>query len=173
MSVDFNMQKITSKLKSIKKYDIEGFVYDLSGMVHQLWFFHNKLIPEEDENGDDTFYTPTPAPKINQLAYFNLGHGYPKELYGGHWCYIINEFKTKYLIIPTTSLKDGKLIKESNFPIEIKDFENDSVTVARVEEIRTIDKMRIFRGKPFYDILTSKEEIISKINENMYKPLTL
>ena len=31
--------------------------------------------------------------------------GYPKETFDDHWCYILKDYGTKYLIIPTTSIK--------------------------------------------------------------------
>ena len=161
MDIDKEIGYIKRKLKSIIKYDTIGFVYDLKYLVNQLHYFHNVLIPEEDKNGDNTFFHPPHVPKVHQVAYFNLGHGFPKELYGGHWCYVSSIFKYKYLIIPTTSVKtsSSELDPDFEISIKIKDFQNQNETRLQVSDARIVDLHRIHTNKQIYDVETERDYI--------------
>lgn len=167
MDIDTRMSKITAKLKTIVKYDIDGFLYDLGQLVNDLHFFHNKLIPDTDANGDNTFYRPKQRPKEHQIAYFNLGHNYPKELYGGHWCYILKDFKYKMLIIPTTSVKPDSSPLDPNFEIKIEadGFFNDLETRVQVSDMKVVDIQRLYDSKGFFDVSTNKEYIKTELHK--------
>jgi hypothetical protein len=170
MNIDEEMQKITTKLKQIVKYDTIGFIYDLKTLVGQLYNFHNELIPQEELNGNNTYFHPPKVPKVHQIAYFNLGHGYPKELYGGHWCYVVSDFKYKFLIIPTTSVKpnSSKLNPDFEIKIEAKNFKNDLETRMQVTDMRIVDLHRIHVKKELYDVTTDKKYVQNELKRILF-----
>lgn len=167
MDIDKEMNNVTNKLKSIVKYDTIGFVYDLKTLVDSIHFFQNKLIPEDDLNGDNTFYHPKKSPKEHQIAYYSLGRGYPKEIYGGHWCYVFKKYKNTSFIIPTSSVKIGasKINKDYEMKIEVDAFENDLETRLRFTHARVVDNQRLDSRKSFYNVLTEKENILEVFNK--------
>jgi hypothetical protein len=111
-----------------------------------------------------------PKPKLNQIVLVTLGRGYPKELHGDHWCYILKGFGTKTFIIPTTSSKNEEHNedKENEMTIEIKDFSNDKKTILRFEEARFIDSQRINRRASYYDVKTSVEDITANFSKFLF-----
>lgn len=168
MDIESRMNQITMSLKSLKNYgDIEGFVKDLEYHVGQLNYFYDKLTPSQTGDPSTTIYTPKKIPRVHQLAYFNLTRGFPKELYGGHWCYIFKYFKSKFVIIPTTSVKPTSLPPNPEFQmdIKVKDFKNGYLTRLQIGDIRTVDIQRLYYSKGFYDVLTDREEVLEGINK--------
>lgn len=174
MDIDKEMSDITNKLKQIVKYNTTGFVYDLKTLVGQLYHFHNELIKPNEKNGDNTYFHPPKVPKIHQIAYFNLGHGYPKELYGGHWCYVVSDYKYKYLVVPTTSVKldSTKINPDFEIKIEAKDFKNDLETRMQVSDLRIIDLHRIHVKKEIFDVTTDRKYIEDELKRILFEPLT-
>lgn len=170
MDIDKEMNNIIAKLKQIVKYDTEGFIYDLRTLVGQLYKFHNELIPVSESNGNSTYFHPPKVPKSHQIAYFNLGHGYPKELYGGHWCYIVTDFKFKFLIVPTTSVKPASSILNPQFEIKIdvKNFKNDLETRMQVTDMRIVDLHRIHTKKDIYDVITDRKYVTNELNRIIF-----
>ncbi len=145
-----------------RKYDKHGFLYDLKLQIEQLDRFFTKYVENnKDKNPNDTYYKLKTEPNIHQMAYFNLGHGFPKELFGGHWCYILKKFKTKYLIIPSTSDDNTNIDVEedSEFSIEVKDFINGRLTKLQVRNARCVDLQRLYQAKGYYDVVTSRQDI--------------
>lgn len=67
----------------------------------------NFKLVKNGQSPSDVIYNlpPSERPREGQIAYINLRRGYPKETFDDHWCYILKDYGTKYLIIPTTSIK--------------------------------------------------------------------
>lgn len=161
------MQKILADFNSIKHYEQKrGFLEDLNYHVGQIKYFYDELTPNQTGDPSTTFYRPKQLPKIHQIAYFNLTRGFPKELYGGHWCYVFKYFKTKFIVIPTTSVKPDSLPpdKEFQMDIEVKNFTNHYITRLQIGDMRTVDIQRLYPSKGFYDVITDKQLIIDNVS---------
>ncbi len=162
------MGKITTSLEGLQNYpDVEGFVTDLEYHVGQLSYFYDNLTPKQTGDAATTFYRPKKLPRVHQIAYFNLTRGFPKELYGGHWCYVFKYFKSKFIIIPTTSVKSNSLPPDPEFQLDIavSDFKNGMLTRLQLSDMRTIDIQRLYCGKGFYDVTTDREYILHNVNK--------
>ena len=156
------------KLSHINQYDKEGFIKDLSYQIGQLEFFHNNVTRNQTGNPSTSYFKPKKSPEAHQIAYFNLTNGFPKELRGGHWCYIVKRSKSKFLVIPCTSVKDGKLADpDYQVDIEIDSFENDKITRLQISDMRGIDAQRLYINKGFYDVVTERNVIMNKVYEFM------
>lgn len=164
------MKQITDTLINMKNYDTEDFVNQLYYWVRDLNFFYSTLVPKQNNDKSKTFYqvAPSKLPKEGQVAYFNLRKGYPKELYDGHFCYILKSFKYKFLVIPGTSVKEDSAPIDENFEVDIylKDFTNNLVTRLQVTDIRVVDLQRLNTKRNIYDIDESKITI-SEINKKV------
>lgn len=154
---------------SIYNFDGEAFVKHISYVIKQNEFFNNCIAMNQTGNPSTSFYKPKAVPKIGQVAYFNLTEGFPKELQGGHWCYILAKFKTKFLVIPCTSIKNNGTTCDTSFQmkIKIKEFINDKETNLQFSDMRTLDIQRMYTKKGFYDVETSRNTIIKKVLENL------
>lgn len=103
-----------------------------------------------------------PTPLEHQLLYVSLCRGFPKELYDGHWCYLLKDCGTKFLVIPTTSLKETSSTSEEAYYFDIEEIDG-SISRLRFDEIRMIDKMRVItKDKPYRDIKTNRKTIEQK-----------
>lgn len=168
MNIDARMSQISDSLKNLKNYeDIEGFVTDLEYHVGQLTYFYDHLTPKQTGDPSTTFYRPKKAPEVHQIAYFNLTRGFPKELYGGHWCYVFKYFKSKFVVIPTTSVKPDSLPPDPQFQldIEVGNFKNGMLTRLQLSDMRTIDIQRLYCGKGFFDVMTDRKYILENVDK--------
>jgi hypothetical protein len=161
--------KIYNKLNKLKNYDKVGFVDNLRQWIGDLYFFYNRIAINAnnlDEAQKCKYDLPkNQMPQIGQIAYFNIGRGYPKELYDGHWCLVIMNLNNNMVIIPTTSIKsDGRKIDNNiEMEISIKDFEEEGNSRLRINQIRSIDLMRIHKEKKIYSLNTDFTEIKNNI----------
>lgn len=165
------MLKVADKLNKIRHYqDIDGFVRDLEYHVDQLDYFYNELTDKNTGDPSTTFYLPKKLPTEHQIAYFNLTRGFPKELYGGHWCYVYKQLNTKVIVIPMTSVKEDSAEVNSRFEldIKIKDFKNKNIARLQISDMRTIDIQRLYIKKGFYDVETEREIIQKNIKQVLY-----
>lgn len=92
MSVEYNMDEMKKSLKNLKEtecYDVEKYTYSLLHQTRQLEYFYCQLVEEENPEPDQTYYHVSRRPMVHQMAYFNIGRGFPKELMDGHWCYVL------------------------------------------------------------------------------------
>lgn len=167
MSFSDDMKEAKATLEKIKKYDVKGFARELKYWIRELHFFYNIIVPNEKNDPSTCFYKIKPAnrPTKGQIAYFNLRRGYPKELYGGHYCYIIKDFGSKYLVIPTTSVKENSSPPNSKIEIDIKikDFKNNKVSRLHLSDMRTIDIQRINEQKDIFEIKENPSYLNQKI----------
>lgn len=164
------------KLQSIEKelVKLKGYGYSVETLqeswyhqVCQLNYFYG-LCERLNRHPDDMIYQLKQTPKKHQLAYFNIGRGFPKELMDGHWCYILKIIGCKAIVVPTTSLK-----KETNntYRKTIKSISHDKRTYLSsmsFSELRTIDLQRLDVRKTFLDVTTPRDEIISALKEFMF-----
>ena len=161
------IKKIMIDFENIKYYDQKrGFLEDLNYHIGQIKYFYDDLTPNQTGDPSTTFYRPKQLPKVHQIAYFNLTRGFPKELYGGHWCYIFKSFKTKLVVIPTTSVKADSLPpdKEYQMDIDVRNFTNQYITRLQIGDMRTVDIQRLYPSKGFYDVITNRERITDNIS---------
>ncbi|ONI38014.1 hypothetical protein AN639_05935 [Candidatus Epulonipiscium fishelsonii] len=167
-NISKRINNVASTLNDLKNYqDIEGFITDLEYHVGQLSYFYDYLTPKQTGDPSTTFYRPKKMPQIHQIAYFNLTRGFPKELYGGHWCYVFKYFKSKYVIIPTTSVKEDSLPPDPEFQmdIEVDNFKNGMTTRLQLSDMRSIDLQRLYCSKGFYNVLTDRDQILHNVNK--------
>jgi hypothetical protein len=145
-SIKSNMIQATKILENMKNYDSEQFSLQLLLMLRELEHFYNRLVPQQGNDPSKTFYNVKPIskrPNEGQVSYFNLRRGYPKELFDGHWCYVLKDFKTKFLIVPLTSVKTDDPISEYEIEITIDNFMNNLSSRLQVTDLRFIDIQRI------------------------------
>jgi len=173
MSFSDDVKEAKVTLKKIKNYDINGFARELKYWIRELHFFYNIIVPNETNDPSTSFYKIKPAnrPTTGQIAYFNLRRGYPKEIYGGHYCYILKDFGSKYLVIPTTSVKENSNPPNSKIEIDIKikDFKNDKTSRLHLSDMRAIDIQRINEQKSIYDIKEKPADLNQKISEFLFE----
>ena len=163
-----NITEVERILQNIKNYDAEQFSIQLLHWVRELNYFYSKLVPQQSNDPSQTFYhinPPSNRPNEGQVGYFNLRRGYPKELYDGHWCYILRDFKTKYLIVPLTSVKKNTMKDKYEVEIVIANFENDLSSRLQVTDLRFIDAQRINEREAVYDTETPREKIVEEVME--------
>ncbi|MEG0388996.1 MAG: hypothetical protein RR582_11760, partial [Niameybacter sp.] len=88
-------------------------------------------------------------------------------LYGGHWCYVFKYFKSKFVVIPTTSVKADSLPPDPEFQLDIvvNNFKNGMLTRLQLSDMRTVDIQRLYCGKGFYDVITDREYIVQNVNK--------
>ncbi len=123
MSIQNNLLEIERSLSNLEKtgvYDVEKFGHSLIHLTSQLEYFYCHLVKEGKGNIDNTYYRVTTRPSVHQLAYFNIGRGFPKELMDGHWCYVLKDLGYKMLVVPCTSIKNTPCNPEFEMDIKIK-----------------------------------------------------
>lgn len=168
MKTSKRIAEINKKLENIKNYkDVEGFLIDLDYQIGQLAFFYDQVVPRHTGEASTTIYWPKYLPREHQIAYFNLTRGFPKELYGGHWCYVYKYFKNKVVIIPTTSIKATSLKEDKMFHLDIKvnGFTNQELSRLQLSDIRTVDIQRLYEAKGFYNVVTKREVIVRRVKK--------
>lgn len=162
------LRRVEDRLVSLSGYnDVLGFVMDLDYHVGQLDYFYNKVVPHDTGDASTTIYRPKIDIHEHELIYFNLTRGFPKELYGGHWCYVVKLLKGKCLVIPTTSVKvdGGHEPSEFQMDIEIADFNNSNITRLQLSDMRTVDIQRVYSGRGSYKVTTERKKILSRLAE--------
>lgn len=168
MGFSDDMKEAKATLKKIKNYDVSGFARELKYWIRELHFFYNIIVPNETNDPSTSFYKIKPAnrPTTGQIAYFNLRRGYPKEIYGGHYCYILKDYGSKYLVIPTTSVKKNSSPPNSKIEIdiEIKDFKNDKISRLHLSDMRAIDIQRINEQKAVFEVKGNTANLNQKIS---------
>ena len=88
MSVSQNNNQINKSLNKLSQtgiYDVEKYTCSLVHQTNQLEYFYCQLVEEENPEPDQTYYHVSRRPMVHQMAYFNIGRGFPKELMDGHW----------------------------------------------------------------------------------------
>lgn len=173
MSIQSNLVEINKSLRKLEEsgiYDVEKYSYALLHQTNQLEYFYCHLVKDGDSN--QTYYHVQRRPKLHDLAYFNIGRGFPKELMDGHWCYVLKDLGYKMLVVPCTSIKEDSTPANPLFEMDIK-IKTDlhTITSCRIQlsDIRSIDMQRLDLRKPFYEVLTPQEEIQEFIQKNLFE----
>lgn len=154
---------ILDKMQQNGNYSAEGFIKAMEFQISQLSFFYDNLVPKQG-NGDPgkTFYNLKTRPKEHQLIYVNLTRGFPKELNDAHYCYLLKDCGVKFIVIPTTSIKNDKCNDLYEKDIEVID---GNPCRLNIDDIRVIDFMRIVEYKGYADVKTKREDILKFVND--------
>lgn len=170
MSIQSNLVEIEKSLEKLEEtgiYDVEKYSHSLLHLTSQLEYFYCHLVKEGNGSSDNTFYRIGKRPKVHQLAYFNIGRGFPKELMDGHWCYILKDLGYKMLVIPCTSLKGTKCNPDFEMDIKIKMGSETSMSRIQLSDIRSIDMQRLDLRKPFCEVLTDHRDVLAFVGKNL------
>ncbi|MCD7839105.1 MAG: hypothetical protein LUG46_00605 [Erysipelotrichaceae bacterium] len=165
MSIEENLKQMNESLVNLDQsgyYDALKYSYSLLYQTSQLEYFYCHLV--KDRDNDHTYYRVWKRPNEHDIAYFNIGRGYPKELMDGHWFYVVKDMRSKMLIIPCTKMK--KNINQYEMIIQIKN-QDKSLYCLQLGDMKSIDIQRMDLRKPFYKVITPRQEIISFIKENL------
>ena len=172
MSVHENLIEISKSLENLEEtgiYDVEKYSCSLKHLTNQLEYFYCHLVKENGRDIDSTYYHLSNRPQVHQLAYFNIGRGFPKELMDGHWCYILKDLGYKMLIIPCTSIKGTSANPEFEMDIEVMMSGVKTKSRLQLSEIRCVDMQRLDLRKTFCDVLRSHDDIIKYVKEHLLK----
>lgn len=164
--IDKKIGFIKKTIKGLKHYDTPVKLADeIDKWLQELAYFHNKIV-KDGQNPSEVIYNlpPSERPKEGQIAYINLRRGYPKETYDDHWCYILKDYGTKYLIIPTTSIKTDSAPCNPLYEMDIIDKTPAGKSRLQFTDMRSIDIMRVCRSihPNFYDVITDRKNILQK-----------
>ena len=149
MSVEYNMDEMKKSLKNLKEtecYDVEKYTYSLLHQTRQLEYFYCQLVEEENPEPDQTYYHVSRRPMVHQMAYFNIGRGFPKELMDGHWCYVL-----KYELDIRAKIR--------KYPIRSR---------MQLSDMRVVDLQRLDIRKRFCNVITDKKEIENHIKHIIF-----
>ena len=163
------LKNYLNKLDESGLYDAEKYSRSLLHQTSQLSYFYCSLV--KDGSPSDTYYHVHKRPKEHQMAYFNIGRGFPKELMDGHWCYIVKDLGYKMLIIPCTSIKKESSPLNPHFEKGLTVIDDHGmITHSRMQltDLRTVDIQRLDCRKPFYTVCDDREEIRNFIIEHLF-----
>ena len=156
-----------NKIKKLKNYDGEKFIYSLYHLTSQLLYFYETLA--KGGNAEKINYLRKNVNYEHKLVYVNIGRGFPKELMDGHWCYVIKDMGTKLLVIPSTSIKADTIIKEDYHLVIESEDKNHKQYISRLSltDIRSIDVQRIDLRKEVRKVKTNKNYIIKYVKDKL------
>lgn len=174
MSVNEDLCQIAESLDHIKKtgmYDVEKYCCSLKHLTSQLEYFYCQLVPNGTGKSCSTYYELQHRPQVHELAYFNIGRGFPKELMDGHWCYILKDLGYKMLVIPCTSIKKNSKACHPEYEMDIKIVMEGKLTKSRIQltDIRSIDLQRLDLRKSFCKVLTNRETILHFVKDELFE----
>ena len=162
------LKNYLNKLDESGLYDAKKYSRSLLHQTSQLSYFYCSLV--KDGSPSDTYYHVHKRPKEHQMAYFNIGRGFPKELMDGHWCYVLKDLGYKMIIIPCTSLKGDEDECNPDFEkdIDVKMYRRKTHSRLQLSDIRSVDVQRIDLRKRFCRVITRREEILDFIKEKIF-----
>ena len=160
--------------KDIRKMNQKGINTDfilknLEVTVGQLKFFYCDLNKNNDVDYDKLIYHQKVEIKEHTLVYVNLGIGYPKEINGGHWCYVYKVLGYKAIVIPTHSIKAEKKLNKYDYEIKINHQGFKTTCLMNFSEMRCVDMQRFYSVKGIINVITPRY----MIEEEMRKILDL
>lgn len=167
--IDKKIGFIKKTIKGLKHYDDPcKLVDEIDKWLYELAYFHNNIV-KDGQNPSEVIYNipPSQRPQEGQIAYINLRRGYPKETFDDHWCYILKDYGTKYLIIPTTSIKDYSGECNPLYEMDIIDETPTGKSRLQFTDMRSVDIMRVCRSvnPNYYNVITDREDILKKFQE--------
>jgi len=174
MSIYDDLFEIGRSLANIEKtgmYDVTKYSCSLLHLTNQLEYFYCNLVPKGTGDCNNTYYKLNNRPKEHQLAYFNIGRGFPKELMDGHWCYILRDLGYKMLVVPCTSIKANSKPCNPNFEMDIEMINENSKCKSRIQlsDIRSIDIQRLDVRKKFCEVITDRNKILDFVKLNIFE----
>lgn len=152
----WSMANKAERIAQNNNYDVDMLISAWQHQLTETEFFYCKLTKDKDPN--DTYFRLKREPKEHQLIYVELGRGYSKELYDAHWCYLLKHCKTKYFVIPVTSIKSNSSTPDGLFEMDIVE-ESKMIGRLHFDEARCIDKMRVIEKKDYINVETPRMEI--------------
>ena len=171
MSVYDDLFEVGRSLANIEKtgmYDVEKYSCSIKHLTNQLEYFYCHLVPKSGRT-DNTYYHLHHRPKEHEMAYFNIGRGFPKELMDGHRCYILKDLGYKMLVIPSTSVKKDSKECHPHFEMDIDVLMDGHLCVSRIQlsDIRSIDVQRLDVRKSFCEVKTPRKKIVDFTKNNL------
>lgn len=171
MSTQSNLEEIKRSLSHLAQtglYDTDKYTRSLLHQTSQLEYFYCHLVKEG--GCAKTYYHVPNKPKIHQLAYFNIGRGFPKELMDGHWCYVLKDLGYKMLIVPCTSIKEDSSPPNPAFEKDILMRDGEKIMQCRMQlsDLRTVDLQRLDQRKSFYQVITKRQEIQEFLKQKLF-----
>lgn len=169
--IDKKMGFVKKTIKSLKHYDNPvKLATEIDKWISDLAYFYNELVPD-GVNPSKIYYkvTASKRPREGQIAYINLRRGYPKEAWDGHWCYILKDYGSKYIIIPSTSIKGDSAPCNPDCEMDIESEMPYGMSRLHFADTRSIDAMRIntLVEPNFYDVKTPRKDIINNLVKSM------
>lgn len=167
--IDTKIGFIKKSIKGLQHYDNPCKLADeIDKWLYEVSYFYNNIV-KDGQNPSNVLYNlpPSERPKEGQIAYINLRRGYPKETYDDHWCYILKDYGSKYLIIPTTSIKPDSSKCNQLYEMDIIDKTPLGKSRLHFTDVRSIDIMRVCRSvnPNKYDVITDRKDILKKFQE--------
>ena len=167
------LENISNTILTTKNLDVKDFIFNYKNMIGQISYFHN-VIGKNAKNPQELSSIKYDIPKekmpnIGQVAYFQIEHSYPKEIFNGHWCLVFQNFGNTMLIIPLTSIKSDSIPVNDNNEMEIcvRDFEEEGNSKLKIHQMFCADLMRLDKRKQIYNLETSFDDIKNKVRNVM------
>ena len=171
MDIDRKFDTIKSKIKNMNHIDNEKFVDELYKWIIEISFFYDTVVKIGGDPSTTQFQIkPSKRPSEGHIALFSLRRGYPKETFDDHWCYILKDFGSKYVIIPTTSIKLDSGKCDERYEMDIDDYTNKGKSRLQITDLRSVDVMRVnINPSPnYFEVITPRESIIQKVKSIIF-----
>ena len=174
MALRDDLISVVDKVLSVRLFDAEAFYWNLKKMVDRIFFFHNVIgahASTPKQLSQIKFDVPKDKmPRDGQVAYFNIEHSYPKEIFNGHWCYVFRNLGNTVLIIPLTSFKeDSAPVKDDvEMEIQVSNFCEDGASKLKIHQMFCADWLRLDQRKDPYEVTTDKAIIQEKIKNVLF-----
>lgn len=165
-NVKLYLKKIIDDLKMMDKkgIDVDFIIQNIHHQISNLRYFYCNL-EEIEPDVDKRMYKLSIPIKEHTMVYVNLGIGFPKEIKGGHWCYVYKVLnRTKALVIPSTSFKENTTLSEYNKVIKFKYIGLNSTSILQLSDMRVIDLQRVYDKKGCIEVTTPRKDIVKKVN---------
>ena len=164
-SFNQKLDRLQDQIRNLDEvYDAQTYLEALLHQTGQLDYFYRNYEP------NDVYRLGGRRPEKGEVAYFNLDAGFPKELQGGHWCYVLNDMNSKMLVVPLCSVKaemlqTGAVVHNKYIEYVNLTFGNGISTVSKMSysDMRSIDIQRIDLRKPFARIDRCRQDIVDKV----------
>ncbi len=170
--IDKKIGFIKRNIKNLQHYNNpEKLVDEIDKWIVELSYFYNKLVGDNDDPSKVIYnLSPHKRPIVGQMVYVNLRRGYPKETYDDHWCYVLKDFGTKFVVIPSVSIKPDSGKCNELYEMDIEDETPNGKSRLQITDIRSIDVMRVCTSLEInhYNVKTDRQKIINKICSILY-----
>lgn len=152
------------KLEELKELGYETYPLEKSLEV-QLEALRYQF-QKSNEKGKDVIIIPSNIKDVMEgdLVFINLGYGYAHEIMRPHWCYVLKDCVSKFVVVPIHTVR-GNLCNEHE--MDIQTVIDGSITTSRMSlsDIRSVDKQRIDQRKSVGKVLTPRSEILESIRK--------